>query len=334
MAGLAAASVSQIGPASASDRRTVDRSFAVLATTLATSSNATGAALRHLVDDAPTLSRTSFFTQLGDLSATADADAEAFEAVTVPGPAHGVAAGCATAMDGRARALAELRATLEQLLGGRDGVGGGNEAAAALSVHDAGARLEAADASWAACRRALHRAPGSARLPVSAWVPAPGAWDTGAAAGFVAALVASPSLAIVRRLALVAIATDPSAVPDASGTAVVPPTSAVIVRVVVADEGDVDERGVTVVADVVPDTTHAAPGSVRVVSDVVAGGSVAVTLPPLRVRPGTSYVLRVTATSAAGTTSSSSLALAVSSVPTSTTTASPVGSEASGSDRG
>jgi hypothetical protein len=224
-------------------------------------------------------------------------------------------------MDDRARVAAEVSAALEGLLGGPDGRGGGNEASTARALHGAGIALESADASWAACRRSLHRAPGSARLPASTWVSNRGAWEDTAVGGLVASLAGSGSLAPAHRITLVTVTTKPAAVPDGAGVSVLSATSALYVQVVVADSGNVDEPGVKVVVTAVPQGAVPAPPPVRVTTDIRAGGSVALTPAPLRVRAGTSYVLDVTATSlTAGAAVSVSVPLRVSSTPTTTTT--------------
>jgi hypothetical protein len=317
---LAVGAVSQIGPASGPDRRTVDRSFAVLTAPIVAQSNATGSALNALVRNGPSLSRTAFFADLASLAAaTTEADRQ-FDSLSPPDPRGDAAERCGSAMAGRQRAVGRVGAALGRLLGGRRGLGGGDEAVAAAALDGAGTLLVTADTSWAACRRALRRAPGSARLPASTWMSDPGAWNAPALGRLVAALVSSRTLAPVHRLAILAVSTDPPAVPATSGVAVLTPTAALRVRIVLADQGNVDEWGVRVVVTAVPAGTVRAPAPVRTDIDIGAGASVALSPPPLVVRPGTSYVLDITVTAPSGATTSTSVPLRVSVVPTTTTT--------------
>jgi hypothetical protein len=317
---LAVGAVSQVGPASGPDRRTVDRSFAVLAAPIVAQSNATGSALHALLRNGPSLSRTAFFADLASLTAATAEDARQFAALSPPDPTGGVAARCGSTMVGRQRAVSRLGAALGDLLGGRRGLGGGDEAVAAAALEGAGTLLTTADASWVACRRALRRAPGSARLPPSVWMSDPGAWSAAPLGRLVAALVSSRSLAPVHRLAILAVSTDPPAVPATSGVAVLTPTTALQVRVVLADQGNVDEWGVRVTVTAVPAGTVPAPAPVRTSSNIGAGASVALSPPPLEVRPGTSYVLDITVTASSGATTSTSVPVRVSVEPTTTTT--------------
>jgi hypothetical protein len=301
----------------------------VLASAVAGQSNVSGAALNRLLRDGPSLDRTAFFSALDSLAAVTAQDDHQFAAISPPNPAGAVAAQCATTMVDRQRATAQVRTALERLLGGREGRGGGNEAVAAGALGDAGKLLTSADASWASCRRTLHRSAGSARLPASIWVKTPGAWGDQAEGSFVASLLSSSSLAPVHRLSLGALATDPTSVPGASGVSVLPPTTALRIRVVLADPGNVDEMGIAVVVTAVPQGTAPAPAPVRERTQVAADDSVALSLPPLRVGPGRSYVLHITATAEGGASATTSLTVRVSVVPplptttTTTTTTTP-----------
>jgi len=327
---LAVGAVAQIGPASGPDKRTVDRSFAVLAGPIVAQSNASGSALKSLLSDGPTLGRTAFFSDLDSFRATTAEDDRRFAALTPPEPPGDAAGRCGTAMGDRRRAAARVANTLEGLLGGRRGIGGGDEAGAARTLVAAGTVLASADTSWAACRRALRRAPGSARLPASVWMSDSGLWGEGSLGSFVAAVVSSASLTAVPRLALLSVSTAPASVPGTSGVSVVPPTTALHVLVVLADVGNVDEEGVTLVVTAVPTGSARMPAPVRARTDVAAGDSLTLLPPPLKVRPGTSYVIHVKVTARAGAGASASLPVRVSAVPpppttttTTTTTTSP-----------
>jgi len=318
---LAVGAIARIGPASGPDRRTVDRSFAVLAAPIVAQSNASGAVLNTILTNGPSLERTRLFSDLASITAASSDDDRHFAALSPPMPSGDAARRCGSTMDDRQRASALVRMALEHLLGGPGGTAGGNEAAAAQTLTGAGAMLESADASWAACRRTLRRAPGSALLPPSTWVRDPGVWGASALGQLVAAMAGSPSLAPVHRLAFLVVSTDPASVPGASGVSVVPPTTALLLRIVLADQGNVDEQGVRLVVVAVPRGTAPAPATVRVRADIGAGESVAVSPPPLSVRLGTSYVLDITATPQdVGASVSASVSLRVASFPPPSTT--------------
>ena len=317
---LAIGTATQIGPASGPDRRIIDRSFAVLAGPIVAQSNASGSALRSLLADGPSRGRTAFFADLASLATDTATDSRRLAALSPPNPGGDAAKLCGTAMNGRWHAAGGIKEALERLLGGRDGLGGGGEGSAAGSLEITGAQLRSADASWAACRRALLRAVGSARLPASAWVTDPRVWSETALGRFVAAVVSSPSLAAVHRLALVTVSTDPASVPGGSGVVVLPPTTSLQVHVVVADQGNVDETGVSLVVTAVPEGTARAPAPVRARTAIGAGDSVTLSPPPLSVRPASSYLIHITATGATGASASESVSLRVSAVTSTTTT--------------
>jgi len=317
---LATGAIAQIGRASGPDRRTVDRSFAALAAPIVAQSNASGSSLNTLLTDGPSLDRTTFFSDLASIATATSEDDRQFSVLAPPEPQGDAAALCGMAMQGRQRAMARVRAALEGLLGGQRGLGGGDEAAAARVLTSSGDVLESADASWAACRRSLRRAAGSARLPTSVWVTHPAAWGEVAVGQLVAAVESSPSLAPARRLGLFAVSTDPVGVPGVSGVSVLPPTSTLQVWVVLANRGNVDEAGVVLVVTAMPQGTAQTPTTVRARTNIGAGDSVALSPPVLSVRPGRSYVLELTATSEAGVTTSISVPVRVSVVPPSPTT--------------
>ncbi len=324
---VAIAAVAQIGPTSGPYRRTVDRSFVTLAAPLAAQSNAGALTLATLLTGGPALARRTFFMQLDTLAAGTSDVAHQFDALAPPSPAGSAGRPCVAALGGRARATSSLRSALESLLGGRQGLSGGDEASATAAVTAGGSELMAADASWVRCRHALRRAPGSARLPASQWIHDPSRWSPAAIDDFVTALVASPSLAAVRAVSIIATTTAPPTVVASTGTGVVVPTKSLSLRVVVADNGNVAEDDVVVTADV---GTGPAPSQAK--ANLAAGAAVALSLPALRVKPGGSYTVVVTASLAgtpmAGTNATISFPVEISTnpppptttVPTTTTT--------------
>ncbi len=287
---IAVTAVSQIGPTSGPYRRTVDRSFATLAAPLTEQSNAGAAALTALLTRGPVLPRRTFFMQLDALAGDTSAVEHQFDALSPPAPTGSAAKQCAAALGGRARAAASLRSALESLLGGRQGLSGGDEASATAAMTVGGGELTAADASWVRCRHALRHGPGSARLPASRWINDTERWSPGAIDDFVTALVASPSLAAVRAVSIVATTTAPPTVVGGTGTGVVVPTKTLSLHVVVADNGNVAEDGVVVTAVL---GTAAAPSSAT--ANLTAGAAVSLSLPAFHVKAGSSYVVVVTA---------------------------------------
>ncbi|MGD0320012.1 MAG: Ig-like domain-containing protein [Acidimicrobiales bacterium] len=295
---LAIGTVSQVSPASSSYRRTVDRGYAALVAPLVVSSNSSGTDLATLLREGPTLGRAKFFSELDALASSSEVLAGRFNAITTPVPAAAASSDCARSIDGRARALADLRSTLEGVLGGRTGTGAraADEADAVRSMSSVGTSLESDDVLWETCRRSLRQAAGSARLVVSAWVSDPSLWAPGALSDYVAAVTGSPTLAAAHRLAVTTTDTVPAPSQRSAGGILVPPTSSLRVRVVVADQGNVDEQRVEVAASVASGTQSAS--SLQETVDIAAGSAVALLLPALAVVPGASYALRVTATPA------------------------------------
>lgn len=290
---VAAAAVAQIGPTSGPYRRTVDRSYAALADPLVAQSDAAAVSFATLRAHGSRLARAALFDQLAQLDADTATVARQFDAISPPVPAGSAGTRCDSAMDGRARAVALARRALESVVGGPTGTGGGDEASAATGLESAATDLTAADASWSQCRRLLRQAPGSARLPASVWITDPAAWSAAAIDHFVTAVVASPTLAAVRGVAIVTAVTFPQSVPGTGGAGTVAPTDTLAVHVVVADTGNVDEDGVEVAATLAP--AGAAPGRARSTVQLRAGSSVSTSLSSLAVQPGGSYTVTVTA---------------------------------------
>jgi hypothetical protein len=315
---LAVSSVAQISHTSGPYRRTVDRGYAALAAPLVAQSNATGTALVAFLHHAASLGRLTFFSDLDSFASDASSLQSQYDAITPPDPSS--ATGCATAIAKRAAAVSTLRAALERVLGGRTGLDAVDEAGATASVGSVGTDLQSADASWAACRRALRRAPGSASVPPSTWVRDPAVFA--GAGSLVATLVGSHSLAPVHQIAVLAVVTDPSPVATGS-TLVTPAATSVVAQVVLANQGNVDEGGVELGGEMTLLGTTASPVVVQRTIDLGAGRSTTMLLPALKVEPGSSYTLQVVAESphAPGTGALTSRSVEVQVQPTATLTA-------------
>jgi hypothetical protein len=318
---LVVATVAQIGPSSGPFRRAVDRGYAALAAPVVVASNASGASLRSLLERPATLDRVSFFNQLDALASDAASQDRRFGALAPPAPATTAAVRCAAAMSARAAATATFRSSLEGVLGGRTGLGPVDITAAVSAVTSAGSALVGADADWAACRRGFRRAPGSAHLAASSWVPHAGFFSATAVYRLVSAVAGSRSLAAGHRLVVAAVVTAPAPVAS-GGTGVLAPTTRLVVQVVLADQGNVSEHGVEVGGAIQLQGAPASPVPVQRTVDLGSGGSTTVTLPAFAVQPGSSYTVQVTAESprATGTGPIASGSLQVRVLPVATVT--------------
>ena len=98
----------------------------------------------------------------------------------------------------------------------------------------------------------------------------------------------------MHRLAIVAIVTDPPAVPQGQ-TLVAPATTTLSVQVVLANQGNVDEVAVEVGGVAFVQDEPASPVPVQHTVNLAAGGSTTLALPRFPVHPGDTYVVQVTA---------------------------------------
>ena len=310
-----------VGPASATYHHTLAGGFASMASPIATRSNATGAALQQTMSASGQSTRPTLFGDLDRIAADAADQARQMDAAASPPPAGGASTGCVRAMDERAVAAASIRDALEAVLGGRTGTGAaaGDQPTAVRALQSAASRLAAADAAWETCQGALASQSRAARVPASTWVADARFWSPADLSGFVAAFMVQRALAPAPRLALTALTTVPAPVTGTPGPGVVPPTSSLVVRVVVSNTGNVDQAGVRVSATAAAPGVAASSSSASV--DVAAGQSVAVTLPPMGVTPGGTYAVSTTAVDAAGAArSSAATTVSVATPPPTTTT--------------
>ncbi len=280
-----------VGRASAPYRRDVNRSYVAQASELALQSNATGAELRTLMASMTTLDRDSVGHQLEALAATSAQVAQESAALTPPDPSVD---GFEQVMAERAQAVREVQGAVDGVLGLSGGTIGTGVAASRIA--GAGSLLRQADREYAQVRRQFLVAPGNARLPRSTWVLDPSGWSAAPVTSLVQALTLTPSLAPVHRMVVVpgTVHIVPAAVPPVhpGGPSVVLPTTSLQVSAVVANQGNVDERGVRATASVTPQ----GPGRSDLRSVAVsigAGGSADVTFPQLAVAPGDTYTLDV-----------------------------------------
>lgn len=347
----------KIGHASGPYTVAVDRSYALQASALAEQSNEQAGQLNHLVATMAGLDRRTLGIQLDDLTADAQATATAAAALSPPSPADGLDQGFATALGDRASAVAEIRGAVDGLLGvtsaapmgAAPGAAPAGSATGTLLPSDqaadrlsrAGSDLAQSDQAYASVRRALRLAPGNAALPRSVWVTDPTAWAPGPVQTLVAALTGSASLAADHRLQLVSVQVTPAAVPplgtppggppgaagacQATNVSILPPTRRLAVDAVVANFGNVAERGATVSAQLQPQGAGT-PASASARVALVPGASMAVALPALPTAPGDTYGLSVSVSPPPGQADQSGLAgcysirIAPATPPTTTTT--------------
>jgi hypothetical protein len=166
----------------------------------------------------------------------------------------------------------------------------------------------------------MRRAPGSARVPASTWTTGQGWFAPAALAATVNGVALSRTLAAHHALAVTATSVVPAPLPaQGPGPALVAPTKALTVHVVVTDDGNVDEPAVQVRAVLVGGQPPPAPLASTVA--VQSGRSTAVVLGPFPVVPGTAYTLQVTLATASGAgAASAATPIQVTAEPTTTTT--------------
>lgn len=317
-AGLLVGGLLRVGAQSTGYWRAIDRSYAATVTPVVAASGRLGSQLRREIPSMPGQGRTAAEQALDELVRSSAAQAAQAAAMADPSPAGGVAAGVAGALGQRAQAMADLRTALDRLLqmaplpaAGATGVAVAavsdppspiSQTAARRALTRVGALLGEADRAYAGARRALHAGPGRASIPRSAWTGHPSLWAPAPVSELVGALVASSTLASRHDVVLLtkSLALTPAPIPanatTSPGSAVVPPTTSLRLRVVVADEGNVAERRVPVRVVATPDSGAAAghpPSKSSARVTVAPGSSVSVGLGPLKVRPGTIYTVRV-----------------------------------------
>jgi hypothetical protein len=307
--------------------RAIDRSYAAQARLVVEESDRLDVKLRALLRRMPRQSRTTLELGLDTLVRASASLAQEAATAASPPPSSGAGADVAAAMDDRADAVRLLRSAVDGLLGMAPlpvvGAPVSTEPmtpAQRLSAPEAAAELAKAglllaegDRSYAEGRRALRLAPGHALLPPSAWFGHVEALSRGGALALADALAGSPSLAAVHRVELVthAVALTPAPVPSSGGAtpggpvAVLPPTGRIGLSVVIANDGNVTERGIVVRATVqrasrsaaASSSGGAASGAERAETSrriaLSPGSSISVTLPPIPVVPGHRYTIAV-----------------------------------------
>lgn len=276
-----------VGRASGTYRRDVNRSYVAQGAILARQSNSSGAQLRALMGAMATSGRTSLRRRLDTLALASSQVAASAAALSPPSPTVN---GFAASLAARARAVNEVRSAVEGLLGSALSV-----SRATTQIVGAGTLLVQADRTYADARRQFHTAPGSALLPKSVWVSDPRTWESGPVQTLAQQLTTSPTLAPVSRVVLLPdnVRITPSAVPRVTpgGPSILPPTRTLQVTAVVADEGNIAVADVVASARVT--TSQGAADSSSALVSLVSGASETVVFPKLDVVPGDTCTLTV-----------------------------------------
>lgn len=276
-------------------RDATTRGYAALADRIGQASTRTGAQLSTLMAGAPALTNQKFpdtargVLQQGLDAAVLDTANQATQAATIgsPPPVGDLAGRFTAVMRLRATATADLRTTVDRLLGmeplpvaGAPTSSAPTAAATLISASQAESELaavgrdfEQSDADFRALRAEAVRLAAPFRVAPSVWVPAPVATAPLGSASLAAtapALASSAALVPFHHLVVTAVGLDPPAVPtggvgivstscvDPQSTApgaaptVVPPTASLAALVSVTNCGNVRESGVTVTVTVRP----------------------------------------------------------------------------------
>ena len=276
---------------------------------MAEQSATTSAQVRGLMTNLPTQIRQTLRADLDAAVTATGAEATRAELASGSAARGSVGGNFAAVFEDRANAVSELRSAVYGVLGMHPAqvtsapADAPSVAPVLLSATDAtnrivaaGALLTQADQLYASVRSDLAAGAGHARLPRSVWVTQPKLWQAGAVATEVDQMATSATLEGTHYLVLRTVRLNPPALPTPqatpAGTSVLSPTTGLAVRVVLANQGTVDEPHATVRFTLADSSSGAT--TTHVESATVATGA-SVTLPEASfvVAPGTTYVLTV-----------------------------------------
>ena len=297
----------------------INQSFATQANSIFTAQEPDGQALSRLLVNMPNLTR-PVLEQKHDALATSTAASAASAADTIsPAPSAGIGPRFVAIVEQRAKGVKMIRSAVERLLGltplPPPGTGGStpvvkplissSEATARLSA--AGALLVKADEAVGPLRADLAKQPGHAQLERSVFLTARSLVSPSSMASLVDQLTSSSSLAVVHDLSITAVSLTPAALPTPGATSTnLPPTTRLVVTVVVANNGTVTENAIVVTASLTPvsggfSSSSSAQGVAR------PGGAVSLVLPALRTKPGSTVTLTISVPPPPGQSDTSSL---------------------------
>lgn len=279
-------------------RETVDQAFSAAASAVVLSSNATGVQLADVLEHPGSLGRLVLDVRLASLAQDAAIDSETAQSLAAPPPDAGAFGRLADTLRLRAKALASILRTVEELLRIRPeepagSAGTAPRAAPALSVADAqtrltdaGEQLVLADETYGGLPDTFADASGGATLPASRWTaPRTGTLMPTTLSNDVVTMAADPRLRATIELRIVAVETDPLELPVGPGYPVTP-TSRFSAAVSVINLGSAPSPVVAIIR-VIPlgrSHGHLDSGVARGVVD--AQGAVALQLPTMAVAPG------------------------------------------------
>ncbi len=315
--GLAALVINGIVSAarsSSSYEALINQSFAVQANSVIAAQTVQGRELTSLLKNAPGFSRSALQQTLSILTRSTESSASQASIAASPPPSGSVGSTFSAIVRDRAQATLLIQQSITGLLGltGIPQTGSAHalltSAQATDQLSQAGALLMAADVADLPLHKTLLSAPGHAVMHQSPFVTDSGLLTRSAMAQLVSLLETSASLTASHQLSLLSASLAPSPLPtsSASNTITMPPTSSLVVTVVIKNLGNVGENPVAVQATITPGQ-GGVPSIARGTTSVSAGGTVSLQLPQLTLVPGSTVTLSVALSPAPGQTTRSGL---------------------------
>ncbi len=193
------------------------------------------------------------------------------------------------AMAGRARAAANYKAGMNQVLTG------GPHAQSVALLWAAGERLVVADQRYRAFQHAISRSlTRSARLPSSKWIKDTKDWSLDALGSYVDAVSGDSNLATNHDVSILTVSMDPPPVTIGNGVVTLASTHSLMLSPILQNKGNQIERDISLVATL-RSTSSGAMQAVRSTANLYFGQHMAVSMPRLSLTPGSTYSLAITA---------------------------------------
>lgn len=250
-----------------------------------------GAVVQDIRANAVTSDRTVLFQRVNDLVSGAAGVQREVAPVGPPGSLGSAGSLLRQSLSMRAQATVSLRDGLQASL-----TGAPSDQAADLLTR-AGQEITASDFLYGSFLRRLSKAQAaSIAVPDYRWATTPADWARPALVLYVLGLRLSPSLAVRHDVALVLVSTQPSPTSYKGPVAILGLTRQLTVTVVVANNGNVSERGVPVVVSLASGQAQTA----QMVVDLDPGQRRAVDFGGLSLSPLRIYNLTVTVGPVAG----------------------------------
>jgi hypothetical protein len=250
-----------------------------------------GAVVQDIRANAQTSDRTALFQRVNDLVSGAAGVQREVAPVGPPSSLGSAGSLLRQSMSMRAQATVSLRDGLQATLTGAPA----DQATDLLTR--AGQQLTASDGLYGGFLRKLSKSQAaSIAVPEYRWVVNPADWERQALSLYVLGLRLSPSLAVRHDVGLVLVSTQPSPTSYNGAVAILGLTRQLTVTAVVANNGNVSERGVPVVVTLASGQTQTA----QTVVDLDPGQRRAVDLGGLSLSPLRIYNLTVTVGPVAG----------------------------------